>query len=315
MMQEKPREETTMNQDTIRKIGWLSPNSSPDAVLYGEFLQGLRDEGLIEGKDVEIVLGMGPTLSDRATYLINQNAGLLVTSGTLATQAAQNATVEMQIPIVMVAVGDPVRTGLISSLPNPGGNITGLATLLPQSSARRLELLKGVLSEIVRVAVLLNPENPANEIDWKETETAANQLGVELQRLEVRSPEGLEGAFDAAVNERAQALIVFVDPMLIIHRRRIASLATTHHIPALYGLAEFVEAGGLMAYGPCFPAMYRQAARFVRQILVENKQPNELPVEEPLEFELTFNRAAAEALGTVLPPIVRFRFPRGAEIP
>jgi putative ABC transport system substrate-binding protein len=307
-----------MNQNATWKIGWLSPNPSPDAVLYGEFRQGLGEAGLIEGENVEIVLpgsGVGTSLIERVQYLIDRRVNVIVSSATPATQIARDATLKTGTPpIVMVAVGDPVGNNLISSLERPGGNITGLATLLPESSARRLELLRGVLPTVARVAILLNPENPTNEIDWRNTTAAETARGMQLQRLEVRSPEGLEGAFDAAVKAEAEGLIVFADPMFIIQRRRIASLAATHRLPAMYGLAEFVEAGGLMAYGPCFPVMYRRAATFVRKIY-DGEKPENIPVEPPPEFELTFNRAVADALGAALPSIVRFRFRRRQEIP
>ncbi len=304
-----------MNQSDTWNIGWLSANPSPDAVLFGEFREGLREVGLIEGENVKIVLPgseVGTSPFERVQYLIGEDVRVIVSSATPVSLAAQRAT--STIPIIIVAVGDPVGTGLVSSLAKPGGNITGLATLLPESSARRLELLKRGLPTIASVAVVLNPENAANEIGWDNTTAAAKDLGVQLQRLEVRSPEGLEGAFDAAVKQGADSLIVFADPMFIMQRRRITTLAATHRLPAMYALAEFVEAGGLMAYGPCFPVMYRKAATFVRRIF-DGEEPQNIPVEPSPEFELTLNRAAAEALGIALPPIFRFRFRRGEAIP
>jgi putative ABC transport system substrate-binding protein len=163
------------------------------------------------------------------------------------------------------------------------------------------------------VAVLLNPDNPANELDWDNTRVAAGEFGVNLHRAEVRTPMDFEPAFEAARKWEANALLVFVAPLMIVYRRTIVSLAAKYRWPAMYGLPEFVEDGGLMAYGPRFPAMYRRAAVFVRALLLEGKTPSELPVDQSPEYELLFNRETAHALNAVVHSVLRFRFRAGGE--
>jgi putative ABC transport system substrate-binding protein len=206
----------------------------------------------------------------------------------------------------MVAVVDPVGAGLVASLARPGGNITGLSFLSVELTGKRLELLKEVVPRISRVAVLWNPANRSNVLQLEASKIAAPALGVRLQSLEVRGPQDLESAFQAATRERAGALITLDDPLLVIHRTRIVAFVAKNRLPAMYGFAVFVEAGGLMSYGPNLADHFRQAATFVGKIL-KGAKPADLPVEQPTKFELVINRKTAKALGLTIPPSVLIR--------
>jgi putative ABC transport system substrate-binding protein len=206
----------------------------------------------------------------------------------------------------MAVVADPVGTGFVASLARPGGNITGLSMMAPELAGKRLELLRETTPRISRVAVLRNPANPATALSLSETQAAARVLGVQLQLLEVRTPEELDGALGAAARDRADALIVLPDPMLLTHRRRIADLAAKSRLPAIYYERDFVEAGGLLSYGPSLADMYRRSAVYVDKIL-KGAKPAELPVEQPTKFELVINLRTAKALGLTIPQSVLIR--------
>ena len=200
----------------------------------------------------------------------------------------------------MVGVGDPVATGLVASLARPGGNVTGLSQLSPELSGKRLDLLKAVVPGVSRVAILWNPTNPTNAPQLTETKVAAQALGVQLQLMEVRSPQDFESKFQAATRERAGALITLDDLLIFTHRIQIVALAAKSRLPAIYGWSAFAEAGGLMSYGPDFQDMYRQAAVFVDKIL-KGAKPGDLPVERPTKFELVINLKTAKAFGLTIP--------------
>jgi putative ABC transport system substrate-binding protein len=290
----------------IARIGWLWPSQlSP---YFEAFRQAMRDHGYEEGQNVAFehryAEGKASRLPTLAGELVRLGVDIIVAVATPATHAAKDATTT--IPIVMVAVGDPVGTGLVASLPRPGGNITGVATLIPELSAKRLEVLKEAFPHIGRVAILSNPANPVKALDMQETQSAAQALGVQLQPLEVHTPNDFEPAFEAASRYGAEALIVFVDPLTIAHRHLIVKLAATSRLPAMYGVREFVEDGGLMAYGVSFPDLYRRAAVFVDKIL-RGTRPTEIPVEQPIRFELLINLKTAQDLGVTIPPITLFR--------
>jgi putative ABC transport system substrate-binding protein len=203
----------------------------------------------------------------------------------------------------MFSVGDPVSAGFVASLARPGGNITGLSQVSPQLSAKRLELLREAVPEVSRVAVLWNPTNPTNAPQLGATKVAAQALGVQLQLLEVRGPQDLESAFEAATRRRAGALITLDDLFIFTQRMRIIALAAKHRLPAIYGWLVFPEAGGLMSYGPDFQDMARQTAVFVDKIL-KGASPADLPVEQPTKFELVINLKTAKALGLTIPPLL-----------
>jgi putative tryptophan/tyrosine transport system substrate-binding protein len=224
---------------------------------------------------------------------------VIVTSGSQAIQAVKQAT--STIPVVMVASGDPVEAGFVTSLARPGGNLTGLSLVAPELSGKRLELLKETVPEISHVAVLANPANPITAAQMRETQRAAQALQVQLHVVEVRGRQELDNAFSAIRSLRADALIMLMDPMFISQRTRMVELTATSRLPAMYGLREDAEAGALMAYGPNFPDMFRRAATYVDKIL-KGAQPANLPVEQPTKYELVLNLKTARALGLAFPP-------------
>jgi len=272
------------------------------------FLQGLRDLGYIEGKTITIEWRWGKDrveqLPELAAELVRLNADVIVTNGTTASKALQNAT--RTIPIVMVVVGDPVGTGLVESLARPGGNVTGLSNLTPESSGKRLELLKEVVPTASRVAVLLNPANPTNPLQLRETQAAAPAFGMTLLSLEVKGPDDFERAFTAMRKERAGALIVFGDVMFYSQRSQIVELAVKSRLPGIYVQPEIAEAGGLMSYGPSTNDMFRRAATYVDKIL-KGAKPSDLPVEQPMKFELVINLKTAKQIGLTIPQSVLYR--------
>jgi putative ABC transport system substrate-binding protein len=206
----------------------------------------------------------------------------------------------------MTTAIDPVGAGLVASLARPGGNITGLSTLAPELSGKQLELLKEIVPGMTRVAVLWNAANPANASVWQETQAAAGALGLLLQSQEVRGPQDIEGAFARMVQARPEALLVLGDSLIAMHQQPIVAFATQEQLPSVFATRGWVVAGGLMSYGPSLPDLYRRAATYVDKLLKGTK-PADLPVEQPLKFELVLNLKTAQALGLTIPPIVRFR--------
>jgi putative tryptophan/tyrosine transport system substrate-binding protein len=290
----------------VPRIGFLSTgSSSSDSTRIEAFRQGLRDLGYVEGKNIAIEYRYVERNFDQlAAELVRLKVDLIVTGGTPPTRAAKNATTT--IPIVMAAVGDPVGTGLVASLARPGGNITGLSLLSPELSGKRLELLKEAFPRVTRVAVLLNPTNPATEAQLAETQVAAGSLAVELQLLEVSSPNGLEHAFSAMMRDRVSALVVLTDAMFFDNRTRIVSFAAKNRVPVTCYDSAFVDAGGLMSYGPSVPDLYHRAATYVDKIL-KGRKPADLPVEQPTKFELVINLKTAKQIGLTIPPNVLAR--------
>jgi putative ABC transport system substrate-binding protein len=230
--------------------------------------------------------------------LVRLNVDVLVVGHGPAALAAKNAT--QTIPIVMLA-GDPVALGLVNSLARPGGNVTGQSYLNVELNSKRLELIKQLVPELTRVAVLRNPTLALHATFWQVTEMAARKLGVTLQPLEVRGPENFEAAFAAATRGNAQALLAFDDPLTVAYLSRIVALAANSRIPAMYGFREFPDEGGLMSYGPNFVVLFRRAATFVDKIL-KGAKPADLPVEQATKFELIINLKAARTLGLTVPP-------------
>ncbi len=270
----------------VPRIGFLRIGSPPDPFVEA-FRQGLRDLGYVEGKNILIEYRYAEGKSDRlpnlAAELVRIKSDVIVTADTPPIRAVKNATRE--IPIVMAVVADPVAAGLVASLARPGGNITGLSTLAPELDGKRLELLKETLPIVTRVAWVWDPGNPALVIRLKEMQAAAQALGLKLQALEVRNPEELESGFDAAIRERAGALLVPA-VMASTYQRQITDFAQKKRLPLIYDAKEFVEqAGGLMSYGPDFSDLWRRAATYVDKIL-KGRKPADLPVEQPMKFEL-----------------------------
>jgi putative ABC transport system substrate-binding protein len=268
----------------------------------------LRELGWIEGKNIAFERRYAENRLDRlpalAAELVDLKVDVIVAAGTLAPLAAKRATTT--IPIVMTAAGDPVGSGLVPNLARPGGNVTGLSLMVPDLGGKRLELLKELLPRMSRVAVLWNAANPYPALVFKETERAAQTLGIEVQSLEVQEPNDFGNAFEAAERHQPDALIMVEDPLTIDFRKQIADFALTHRLPAMNGFRQFVDAGGLMAYGASLSDLLRRAAGYVDKIL-RGAKPSDLPVEQPTKFELVINLKTAKALGIEIPPMLLAR--------
>ena len=272
------------------------------------FRQGLRDLGYVEGQNLVIEYrwaeGKVERLADLAAELVRLQVDLIMASGTQASQAAQHAT--HTIPIVMTSSSDPVGTGLVTSLAQPGGNITGLSLLSPELSGKRLELLKEAIPGLSRVAIFWHGGHQAAILAMQEMEIPGRVLGVQLQSLEVRGPHDFERAFAAATREGAEALIVLSSAFFGAERRRIVDLVTKSRLPTMFPYRLDAEAGGLMSYGPSLLDLHRRAATYVNKILKGTK-PADLPVEQPIKFELVVNFKTAQALGLTLSPGLLFQ--------
>jgi putative tryptophan/tyrosine transport system substrate-binding protein len=234
-----------------------------------------------------------------AAELVRLNVDVIVAAGTLAPLAAKHATAS--IPIVMTSAGDPLGTGLVNSLGRPGGNVTGLSLMSPDPGGKRLELIEQIVPDIARVAIIWNADNPYPALVFRQTENAARHLKIKVQSLEVRTPDDVNSALKAAVQEKANALITVEDPLTQNYRKQIADFAAKNRLPTMSGLREYVDAGGLLSYGPALADLYRRAAGYVDKIL-KGAKPSELPVEQPTEFELIINLKTAKALGLTIPP-------------
>jgi putative tryptophan/tyrosine transport system substrate-binding protein len=292
----------------VPRIGILTPAAEASTPLFEAFRQGLRELGYVEGQNIvlefRLAAGWMDRLQDLAAELARLKVDVILTDSPAATQAAKHATTT--IPIVGATVGDPVQAGLIASLARPGGNVTGLTLLVPGLNGKRLELLKEAVPGVAQVAVLWNPTNPAATQYLRETEAAAPSLHLRLQALEVPGPDMIEAAFAAATKGQADALVTLPDAMLWNQRTKVADLAAQHRLPALFPEREFVDAGGLLSYGPSVPANFHRAAVFVDKILKGGK-PADLPVEQPSRFELVINLKTAKALGLIIPPALLFQ--------
>src|SRR3989338_3357018 len=293
----------------VPRIGFLatvSPSTISDRVEA--FLQGLRELGYVEGKNIVIEWRYAEGKADRlpglAAELVRLKVDLIVTAGSPVTRSAKEAT--STIPIVMGLDPDPVGNGFVASLARPGGNITGLSSLSPEISGKQLELLKEIVPKLSRVAVLGTSTRPGNAQALRETERAAEAFGVRLQYLDVLSSKDIETAFRAASKGRAEAVLVLACPVLNSHRTQIADLAAKNRLPAIYERAEFMDAGGLMFYGASVTEMFRRAATYVDKIL-KGAKPADLPVEQPTKFEFIINLKAAKQIGLTIPPNVLAR--------
>jgi ABC-type uncharacterized transport system substrate-binding protein len=239
-----------------------------------------------------------------AAELVRLKPDVILTAGTPGSLAAKQAT--QSIPIVAAIVGDPVASGLVSSLAKPGGNVTGLATLAEELERKRLEIFKEVVPKLSRVAVLLNPANPFTTIAWKGAQSAAEALGVTLLPVEARGPNDLDHALATIETARPDGLILIPDRFLFLYRVPIVEFMTTNRLPGIFPWGEIVREGGLMAYGPDLSDMYRRAAVYVDKIL-KGAKPADLPVEQPMKFEFVINLKTVQALGITMPPTVLFQ--------
>lgn len=293
----------------MARVGRLSPlSAASDAPNLEAFRRGLRDLGWVEGKDFALVTrfadGKHERLPELAALLVRERVNVILVGSTQGALAVKRAT--RTIPIVFVTTGDPVGGGLVASLAHPGANVTGVTALAQVLSVKRLEMLKETVPGATRLAVLANPASPYTEQFLKERASAAQALGLQLQVVEARDPAGLEQAFAAMIRERAGALTVLPDVMLINERKRIVELAAKSKLPAVYPEREFVEAGGLMFYGASLVDMYTRAAVHVDRIL-KGAKPDDLPVEQPTRLELVINLKAANVLGLTIPTSVLAR--------
>jgi len=296
----------------VPRIGFLSA-ASPSTISAGveALRQGLRELGYVEGKNIVIewryAEGKFDRLPDLAGELVRLKVGVIVTAGPTATRPARQAT--STIPIVMAFDHDPVGSGFVASLARPGGNITGLATLAPELSGKQLELLKEIAPKLSHVAVLGNATTPGGPQALREINVAADVLGVQLQYLEVGAPKDIETAFRAASKEHDDAVLVLPAAVLLSQRRQVADLAVKSRLPAIYGRPEYAEDGGLVYYGPSYTDLFRRAATYVDKIL-KGAKPADLPIEQPMKFELIINLKTAKQIGLTIPPNVLARADR-----
>jgi len=292
----------------IHTIGFLSPSVPVFTAVITAFSNALRELGWIEGQNIAIERRYAENRLERlpelAAALVRLNVEVIVATGTLGPLAAKDAT--STIPIVMTASGDPLGSGLVASLAQPGGNVTGMSLMVPDIAGKRLELLKEILPRLVRVAVLWNAANPYPAIVFKETQTAARRFGIEVQSLEVRSPDDFDGAFEKIRRRRPDALIEVEDPLTNSLHKRILEFAAAEQLASFHGTGEEVEAGGLISYGASIPDLFRRAAGYVDKIL-KGAKPADLPVEQPSKFELVINIKTAKALGLEVPPMLLAR--------
>ena len=298
----------------IALVGYLAPVflcSGPIPSLEA-FRQGLRELGYVEGETIAIECRSAEGKLDRQPDLVAQliqlKVDIIVAAGGEPTaRAAKQAT--QTIPIVMTNVGDPVVTGLVANLARPGGNLTGLVTMSPELSGKRLELLKDAFPKTSRVALFWNSSNPEQEPQIKEIKIAAQGLGILLQILEVRGPTDFDKAFSVITKEGTDALLILPDPLSNNHGKRITDFAGKNRFPAMYPRMEFVDVGGLMAYGPSYNDLFRRAASYVDKIL-KGAKPADLPIEQPTKFELVINLKTAKQIGLTIPPNVLARADR-----
>jgi putative tryptophan/tyrosine transport system substrate-binding protein len=293
----------------VWRIGILDTTSvALNAANFDALRQGLRQHGYIEGQNLVIDYrsadGRVERFPDLAAELVHLKVDLIVTRGTPAVVAVKNAT--KTIPVVMAASGDPIGAGVVAGLARPGANVTGLSAFVTELQAKRLELLKELVPGINRIAALLNMSSPATPPQWEQTKAAARTLAIEPQLLDVRKPEDLNRAFETAIRQRAEALVVGINALTQANRRPIADLATKHRLPAIYASREFVDAGGLVAFGVNYPDLYRRAATYVDKIL-KGAKPADLPIEQPTKFEMVINLKTAKALGLDVPPTLLAR--------
>jgi putative ABC transport system substrate-binding protein len=294
------------------RIGILAAGTaSTHAVRHEAFRQGLNELGYVEGRNIVIEYRYAEGKTERlpalAAELVRLNVDLILTSGDQGVRVAKQAS--QTIPIVVTLVADLVGPGYVASFARPGGNITGLTTLSPELSTKRLELLKTAFPKVSRVAILWNPNNAGNVAVFKETEVAARVLTIQLLSLDVRRAYDFEGAFLAALRARADALIAVGDVLLVTHRARIVDFAAKNRLPAMHGNEDYMDAGGLMFYGANGADMFRRAATYVDKIL-KGAKPGDLPVEQPNRMEFVINLKTVKALGLAIPPSILSRADR-----
>jgi putative ABC transport system substrate-binding protein len=301
----------TQQAGKVYRIGVMAITSTPSPEflrIWNAFSDGLREFGYVEGKNIVFERryseGRAERFPELAGELVGLKVDLILVVTTPAALAAKAAT--STIPILFVTAIDPVGAGLATSLARPGGNVTGLTTLSPELSAKRLELLKELVPRVARVGVLWNTTNPANALVLRQMDEAGRQLGVVLQSYGVRAPDDFESTFAKIVQQRPGALLVLADAMMFRHRDQIAKFALQARLPSIFEAKEMTVAGGLMSYGSSYPELFRRAAFYVDRLL-RGVRPADLPFEQPSKFEFVLNMKTARALGLTIPPAMRVR--------
>ena len=285
----------------VYRIGILEAiPATQNAANLAALRRGLRDLGYVEGRNLIIEYRSADGHAERfpalASELVRLKVDLMVTRGTPAARATKNAT--GTIPVVMATMGDP--RAIVASFARPGGNITGVTTFSTELTAKRIELLKEMVPNLSRVALLHNMGNPAAPPEWEETKAAARSLGLQAELLDVRSHSDLGRAFERAVRQHVDALVIGIDGLTQMHQQTIVDMVARNRLPAAHPAREFVEAGGLIAYGVNYPDLYFRFASFVDKIF-KGAKPGDLPVEQPTKFELVINLKTAKALGLTIP--------------
>jgi len=285
----------------IPHIGYLSQGSEASrGAFLGAFKDGLRDLGWIDGKNIVIDVHWSPAAGfpQIAAALVKRNPDLIMGTCVPSTRAAKNAT--STIPVVMSINGDPVETGLVSSLAHPGANVTGTSTLFEQLVPKWLEIITMAAPRAQSIAVIANPASITDEYWWTQIESAAKAMRVKLVRAEAKTSAGLESTFESMKKQRASAFVMMVDAFFLNEIQRIVTLASVYKLPGIYGFREYAEAGGLMSYGLSYRDYYKGVARYVDKVL-KGAKPASLPVEQPTKIELVINKATAQKLGVTLP--------------
>jgi putative ABC transport system substrate-binding protein len=296
-------------KEKIPRVGFMGNSTAAlEANLIKAFRDGFRELGYEEGRNIEIVFrwakGNYARFPKLIAELLADKVDVLVTAGTPATLAVKKAT--STVPLVMVAVGDPVGTKIVPNLAHPGGNITGLSSLAPDLEGKRLELLREVVPHLTHVAFFLNPANAFHTVSMRQALAAAKALKIELRPYEVRKTEDLDTAFAKIAKDRPDGLLILADRVFLHNRKRLMDFATRQKLPSVNAYRELVQAGGLMSYGPSYEDMHRRAAIYVDQIL-KGAKPGDLPIELPTKFNLFLNLKAALALGLKVPPVLLSR--------
>jgi putative tryptophan/tyrosine transport system substrate-binding protein len=293
----------------VPRVGYLGTSSaSLETDLVKAFREGLRDLGYVEGQNIVIdyrwAEGNYERFPDLVADLVKAKVDVILTAGTPGAFAAKRAT--QTIPIVMAVTGDAVATGLVASLARPGGNLTGLTTMVPDLEGKRLEILREVLPKLATVVVLLNTSNPLTAVQWEQSKTGAKALGIQLQPVELQRPEDFKDAFARITRHRPDAITMVADRFQLAHRAQIVDFVAKTRLPAMYPYKDFVVAGGLMSYGPSYEDLFRRSATYVDKIL-RGARPSDLPIEQPTKFEFLVNLKTAKTLGVPIPPSLLLR--------
>ena len=303
-----PSASFAQRQGKVWRVGFLTPRRRPDSIdadFLGAFPRGMRELGYVEGKNLVIEWRFDDKL-ERLPYLAEELVGLrvdvIVSGSSQAISALQKATTT--IPIVMATSGDPIGSGFVKSLARPGANITGFSNLTSDIGAKQLELLVSMVPKLSRVAVLVNPANPSLATFLKNVQSAAQRVGVTVLSLEARTAQEIESAFPMMTQRKSAAVIVAIDALFVQQCRKIAELAAKNRLPSASSIPEYVEAGGLMSYGPNLADQLRRAATYVDKIF-KGAKPGDLPVEQSATFELLVNGKTAKALGITIPHSLR----------